>query len=260
MPRSELIEIHDHRLFPTFLRDLVTDALQVIWDFGDFYRPIVPRLRKAMDACGTCEVVDLCSGGGGPWLRLCRDFREQQHFPLRVCLTDKYPNHQAFKRTRDASDADVAFCASPVDATQVPPELRGFRTMFSSFHHFGPEAARNVLRAAVESRQGVGIFEAAKRSPQTMLLIFWVPFMALALTPRIRPFRWSRLLWTYLLPVIPFVLWFDGLVSCLRSYSQEELRELVREIPGATWELGEAKSGLLPVTYIIGSPLASPKA
>lgn len=254
MPRSQLIEIHDHPLFPAFLRNLVTDALQVIWDSSDFYHPIVPRLRRAMDACGTCEVVDLCSGGGGPWLRLSESLQQKQQFPVRVCLTDKYPNREAFERAKAASQSRVAFCPSPVDATRVPPELRGFRTMFSSFHHFGPQEARSVLRAAVESRQGVAIFEAAKRCPRTMALIFWVPVLALALTLRIRPFRWSRLFWTYLLPVIPFVLWFDGLISCLRAYSQEELKELVREIPGATWEMGEAKAGLLPVTYIIGSP------
>ncbi len=260
MPRSQLIEIHDHPLFPTFLRDLVTDALQVIWDFGDFYKPIVPKLRNAMTACGTCAVVDLCSGGGGPWLRLCRDFNEQPRFPLTVCLTDKYPNHEAFARARDTFQSKVAFCPEPVDAARVPVDLKGFRTMFSSFHHFGPEEARNVLRGAVESQQGVGIFEAAKRSPGTMMLIFWVPVMALLLTPKIRPFRWSRLFWTYIVPVIPFVLWFDGLVSCLRTYSQDELRELVRDIPGAHWEMGEEKAGLLSVTYMIGSPFAAPKA
>jgi len=260
MPRVELIEIHDHPRFPAFLRNLVTDALQVIWNVSDFYRPIVPQLRRAMDACGTCQVVDLCSGGGGPWLRLCQNFERQQQSPdLRVCLTDKFPNREAFERAQSASHARVAFCPNPVDATQVPAELQGFRTMFSSFHHFAPEAARSVLRTAVESRQGVGIFEAAKRSPRTMLLIFWVPFLALGLTPLIRPFRWSRLLWTYLLPVVPFVLWYDGIVSCLRTYSQEELRELVREIPGARWEMGEARTGMLPVTYIIGSPLVAPE-
>jgi hypothetical protein len=259
MARADLIEIHDHPRFPAFFRDLVTDALQIIWNVSDLYKPIVPRLRQAMDTCGTCEVVDLCSGGGGPWLRLSQDFEEQHGFPLKVCLTDKYPNREAFERARTTSGARVGFCASPVDATKVPAELRGFRTMFSSFHHFGPEAARSVLRSAVESRQGVGIFEAAKCSPRTMLLIFWVPVLALVFTPLIRPFRWSRLFWTYVLPVIPFVLWYDGIVSCLRTYSQEELRELVREIPGAHWETGEAKTGLLPVTYIIGSPLAAPE-
>jgi hypothetical protein len=33
MGRTELFEIHDHPWFPAFLRDLVTDALQTLWNF-----------------------------------------------------------------------------------------------------------------------------------------------------------------------------------------------------------------------------------
>jgi hypothetical protein len=44
----------------------------------------------------------------------------------------------------------------------------------------------------------------------------WVLFL-FACTPWIRPFRWSRLLWTYVVPIIPAVLLFDGIVSCLRT-------------------------------------------
>jgi hypothetical protein len=252
MRRMHLIEIHDHSRFPGFLRDLVTDALQAMWDYGNVYKAIAPNLRGALETSHTSEVIDLCSGGGGPWLRLTREFEEQEGFPLGVCLTDKYPNLQAFERAWSSSHQRVAYCAQAVDATDVPAALKGFRTMFSSFHHFAPDDARRVLQDAVTSGQGVGIFEAAKRCPRTMLLICWVPLMALAVTPLIRPFRWSRLFWTYLLPVVPFVLWFDGLVSCLRTYSQQELRDLVQAVPGTRWEIGEARTGLLPITYLIG--------
>ena len=67
MRRAELFEIHDHSRFPTFLRDLVTDALQALWNFSNSYKPILPLLRNALDVVGTREILDLCSGGGGPW-------------------------------------------------------------------------------------------------------------------------------------------------------------------------------------------------
>jgi len=47
------------------------------------------------------------------------------------------------------------------------------------------------------------------------------------LTPSIRPFRWARMLWTYMIPVVPFVLFYDGVVSCLRAYSLEEFEERI---------------------------------
>jgi hypothetical protein len=61
-----------------------------------------------------------------------------------------------------------------------------------------------------------------------------------------------------LIPVTPFVLFFDGLISCLRAYSMEELQEMTSglESRGYRWEIGEKIGGLLPVriTYLIGSP------
>ena len=58
------------------------------------------------------------------------------------------------------------------------------------------------------------------------------------------------------MPVIPFLLWFDGLMSCLRSYSLPELEGLVADLPrnDYEWKIGEERGGLVPiaVTYLIG--------
>jgi hypothetical protein len=259
MRRMELFEIHDHPLFPAFLRDLTTDALQALWDFSNAYKPILPLLRNALASVGTREILDLCSGGGGPWFRLVRDLESEHHFSSSVCLTDKYPNKEAFERAVSSSNSKIGFDLRPVQATEVPVDLGGFRTMFSSFHHFRSTDARKVLANAVERRKGIAIFEMARRQPKTVLAICFIPILILFLTPQIRPFRWSRLLWTYLFPVVSFVLWFDGWMSCLRSYSHEELSELVRSLSCETyrWEFGTQSDGFLPVTYLIGYPASS---
>ncbi len=82
------------------------------------------------------DVLDLCSGGGGPWFGLVRDFEGEQHFPIRIRLTDKYPNQEAFEKVLTSPMSMVEFDPQPVDVAEVPIDLRGFRTMFSSFHHF----------------------------------------------------------------------------------------------------------------------------
>lgn len=55
----------------------------------------------------------------------------------------------------------------------------------------------------------------------------------LALTPLLRPLRLSRLLLTYVVPLIPTLVAWDGTVSALRAYSPDELLEIARSIPGA---------------------------
>jgi hypothetical protein len=74
--------------------------------------------------------------------------------------------------------------------------------------------------------------------------------------PFIRPFRWSRLFWTYLVPALPLVLAFDVVVSCLRVYSVPELRELTAGLDGYRWDAGTVRGKPVPirVTYLIGVP------
>jgi hypothetical protein len=175
-----------------------------------------------------------------------------------VCLTDKYPNVATVRALKQLTHQSSLYHPESVDATRVPEALTGFRTIFSAFHHFCPEQARAVLADAVHKRQGIAVVEGTQNSVLALLLMLLVPLMVLLMTPFIRPFRWSRLFWTYLIPVLPFIVLFDGLVSCLRTYSVEELRELVASLDANDyhWDIGTVKSaaGPVPITYLIGVP------
>jgi hypothetical protein len=132
--------------------------------------------------------------------------------------------------------------------------------MFSTFHHFGPAEARAILKDAFDQRQGIAIFEAAKCDWRTLATMFAVPLLALRLMPGIKPFRWPRMFWTCCIPVIPFTLWLDGILSCLRSYSQEDMRELVQDLnrEDYVWEIGEDRRGVTTISYLIGCPTDCP--
>ncbi len=249
MRRQRWFEIHDQPWFPGFLRDLTTEALEAVWNESHTYRPIAAKLREAVAQSGAEQVVDLCSGGGGPWLGLYDEVADGR--PLRVWLTDLYPNAQlSGKRLPDG----LSVVAEPVDARSVP--LRGFRTIFSSFHHFDPASARAMLGDAFRRHEGIAVFEGARRSWHTLALVAGVPLVALQCAARARPVRRRRILWTWLIPVVPAVLWFDGVLSCLRSYSMDDLRELTRDLtsPDYRWEVGEARDGRVPIRYLIGVP------
>jgi hypothetical protein len=254
MRRIQFIEIHDQPWLPSLLRHEITDALQFGLNLFKAYAPIVPRLQSALDSTDSQSIVDLCSGGGGPWAALSRKLHGKAG-KLQIWLTDKYPNPGAVQNVRSDSGNDIRFHADSVDAMRVPDELKGMRTMFTSFHHFSPDEARAILQNAVDAREGIAIFEATRRAPSTIaFMLVWVAILC-AGTPWIRPFRWSRLLWTYLVPIVPMVLLFDGVVSCLRTYRPQELRAIVEKLNGSKyqWEIDE-QSGRVPITCLIGFP------
>lgn len=263
MRRIQLIEIHDQAWFPSFLRDQVTDDLQVLLGIGKPYGDILPQLREGIERSRADGVLDLCSGAGGPWPWLA-DALGQNGLRVRVELSDKFPNAQARGRVTSRCGS-LHYCDESVDATRAPSGLTGFRTLFTSFHHFPPEQARAILADAVRNRQGIGVFEIPGRRPLTLLLLPFVLIVDIIVVPflRPRPFAWH--LWRWLVPIVPLVLLFDGIVSCLRAYSPRELRELTDGIAddGYHWEIGCLKQGFLrlPITYLVGYPSSDvPKA
>lgn len=251
-------EIHEQTWFPQFLRDQFVDELQMVLDVTKTYEPIAHLLRSRLEESGSERVLDLCSGAGGPWPSLLRHFDMNGAKAPEVFLTDKYPSASNFHDSESAAENRIRFLSDSVDATQIPGSLRGFRTLFSSFHHLNPDEARGLLQDSADKRQGIGIFEAPARHALTLLTLLFIPVAAWLFVPFRRPFRWSRLVWTYLIPVTPFVLFFDGLISCLRAYSLGELHEMTKGIAasGYRWEIGEHPGGFLPVriTYLFGCP------
>lgn len=258
MRRIQLLELHEQSWFPASIRDAVTDMLQFGLNLSNAYGPTVPLLRQALHLSRSEVIVDLCSGGGGPWLELSQKLQGNGK-AVKICLTDKYPNLKAFQKAQVISE-NVTFHPESVDAKDVPLELIGFRTIFTSFHHFSEAEALAILQSSVNAGQGIGIFEITRRTPAAVGLIFLWALAPFVFTLFIRPFRWSRLLWTYVIPVIPFVLLFDGVVSCLRTYRPQELNDLTDELIGARyrWEIGEHKNKAtnVQITYLIGCPLA----
>lgn len=260
MRRLQLIEIEDQKWCPASIRDGITDYLRWFEHFWNIYQPVIPRLKRVLSRFRTERIIDLCSGAGGPWAHLYREFDDLKEYTPTVWLTDLYPNGPAFEALRNLSSGRICFNVEPVNATNVPTDLTGFRTIFAAFHHFPPHMARSILHDAVRNKQGIAVFEISQRHPLVILPMCFSPLFVVLSTPFIRPFRWLRLFWTYVIPAIPLVFMFDTIVSCLRTYSPKELRELTEGITGGEtyrWDIGiqTINNPSVGITYLIGYPI-----
>jgi len=257
MRRLQLVELHDLAGFPAAWRDPFTDFMAFYAERFRPYARVVPILADALRRAGSRRLIDLGSGGGAAVLALKPGLDAALNAPVRATLTDKYPNRAAFEAAARRFPGEVDWVGESVDATAVPAELDGFRTLLGAFHHFPPELARSILADAARQRRGLAILEYTERRPWLWALpLLLTPLLIWLVTPFIRPLTAGRVLWTYLLPVVPLVAVWDGLVSVLRSYTPEELLALTEGLDdGCAWVAGHVRSiGASRATYLIGVP------
>lgn len=262
MKRIHFFELEDQSWLPNAIREGITDYLQYASDRIRLYKGILPVLRKGIDKSGNNRIIDLCSGGGGGMMSIHRQL-QAENIEAEIVLTDKFPNVDAFQKASDQSEGKIRFMKTPVDAVNVPKELHGFRTQFVSFHHFDPKNAQRILTNAAWQKEPIGIFEATERSWTNLLAMLFTPFVVMLAIPFIRPFKFSRLFFTFVIPAIPLATMWDGIVSVLRTYTLQELREMTDHIhvPGYQWEVGRIKEkGKPAVLYLLGYPEQLQKA
>ncbi len=254
MGRIHLFEFEDQKWFPYFLRNYGTDFLQFLSNKTKMYKPILPIIEKGLQKGKTNQIVDLGSGGGGGLIWLNSELKKNVP-DLKITLTDLYPNIPAFKLTAAKSE-NFDYVKMPVDARNVPEDMQGLRTQFLSLHHFKPKDASLILQNTMDTNSSIAIFEAQERSVGSILAMLFSPLSVLLTTPFIRPFKWGRIIFTYVIPVVPlFVLW-DGVVSALRTYSVKEMKQLVENLNGTEnyhWEIDRIKSGPSVILYLLGT-------
>ena len=141
MGRLHLFEFEDLKWLPKIFRRFITDLLAYQMDRFGIYHAAHEKIEEVS-------------------LGLRRN--------INLVLTDKYPNVEAFETLRQSYVQPIT---ASVDAAKVLPHLKGFRTMFTAFHHFKPEQARNILQDAVHANMPIGIFEITERKAASFMTL-----------------------------------------------------------------------------------------
>jgi len=253
MGRVHLFELQDQSWFPALLGDAGTAYLRALARLAKVHELLTPVVAEALDRSGRNRIVDLCSGAGGPAVSIAESLRNDGR-DVALTLSDLRPNQWALD---DLAAQGATVHPARVDAASVPSSLVGLRTIFNAFHHFEDAQALAVLRDAVSAGEPIAIVELSERSVASVLGSLLIPLFVLLMMPAVRPVRALWLVLTYLIPVLPLTIAWDGLVSHLRTRSPAELDALVARVdaPGWTWRTERKRgSGGVGYTLLLGLP------
>ena len=167
-------------------------------------------------------------------------------------MTDIHPHLPEWVKACKKSN-HLHYVPSPVDAANAPRDLLSmagtherkkkiFRLYSLSFHHFPDPLATRILHNTLTNSSGFAIFELQGRDIGSIFTVLGMFPLLLAGSWWWFWGQWDLLFWTYVIPVVPFVMVFDGLISCLRTRSKGEILGLIREsgasIEGWRFEAG----------------------
>lgn len=256
--KFRVFEFEDQPWLPGIIRDGMTDYLRFLFITFNLYDPVIPLLKDAVQKTRSTQLIDLCSGGGGAMEEIYNQLRQTYRADIQVVLTDLFPNIRQVANLKSRHTGGLIRLVTPVDATDVPADLKGFRTLFSSIHHFDKQKAKQVVKNAVGSGQGIGIFDGGDKNIWMIMgILIFHPVMFLLCTPFIRPFRFSRIFFTYLVPVIPLCTVWDGVISILRLYTPDELLRIGQGCGNNNlyWMAGKVRNRFgMKIAYLIGYP------
>ncbi|KAI2628264.1 hypothetical protein GGS21DRAFT_492915 [Xylaria nigripes] len=261
IPRFHLFEITDQSWFPPFLRAYVQTGLTHAWTI------CLPALQQCSPATLVANIlrrelkksissyayIDFCSGAGGPTPYIEQALnghltsvdpadhqsskdKLQQKKGVQFILTDLHPHVESWEKAARMSP-HLTYISTPVDAAAAPVDLimqskaegKGVFRLFSlAFHHFDDGAARAILKNTVETSDAFGIFELQSRYLSSFVSCTLLGIFTFLITPIL--YWWSPpiLFFVYVVPVVPFVLVFDGYVSSLRTRTADEVELLLR--------------------------------
>ena len=285
LPRLHLFEIADQPWCPDKAIEYAQLCLTHCWNLR---LPPIAKASSAEVACEVLEdnfpdlssftFVDLGSGAGGPsatFERLLNARLRAQHLPpAQFLLTDLNPHLREWAALTQQQE-NSAYISEPVDASRcgrlIPQNRKECRMFNVAFHHFDDPLAVPMLRRAIESADAfmyvidpipmssnrvstiltkiISIFELTARDLSSMLILPGLILIACQYT-LLRFWRSPlHLLFTFVVPLAPLLMVFDGFVSIMRCRTSAELRDLVRRTDAPGLENWEFRSGKSPVMY-----------
>lgn len=226
MKRKQVAQISNTPWFPKFLTRCIHEFMTWFVGKANAAKPFLPIIEEGLRYADKIVVIDKKCGAG---------FETLDH------LIDKniLRSHVAMDHFNAAQE--------------------GLYVSVNSFYQLNPEKAQHVLRLVAEKGQPIAIVEGNNDSLwQVFGMTLIVPITVLLTAPFVKPFRLERLVFTYLIPILPLVTLIDGFLALFKLYNPADLDELTDSIAqkNYAWRSGKLDNGRGgKVIYLLGWPI-----
>ncbi len=227
--RLHLFEFGDQPWLKGWLREVYMECLHFLFKKGGHYRHMHRPFCNWVQNSRSKIVLDLASGGGSPIDTILNAIHHENNESPKVILSDLYPNLKQFESLRKwHGDEKIDYLSTPVPAHHLTNPKARLRSICSALHHFRPVDAQQIVSDALINGDGIFILEPFQRNLRHLLMLFLSgPFAGMLMPFSSRPFRWRTFFVCTLVPIVPLMIQFDGIISVLRTYTFDEILDMI---------------------------------
>jgi hypothetical protein len=228
-----LFEFMDLPGLPNSLRGTLQETLEscLAGPPRQYYDWVVGEILELVERDNIRTVIEMAAGTAPIARRLAMLHDER---PLQIEVSDLYPNRQIFQDLELRFPGIVRAHYEPVHLSKPPTPRPSTLLVFSaSFHHLAPAGRERALRSLFQHH--VAVFEPLRCHPSSLLLALagFAPGLTLPLRLWKRPGNLRRCFWSWLVPAAPFGIVWDGAVSVLRCWSEQDWRRRLASVASA---------------------------
>lgn len=228
MKRKQITQIINVGWFPKFLKTLIAEFLSWFVVKVNATKPFVPVIEDVLDKTNHKKIINI-EFGIGAGIETVKPF-----------LKD-----------------DVS--VDSIHITNFNSSEKGVYLFVNSFHQLNSKKAKKILQNIVDSGNPIVVVEGNNDSLwQIVGMTVFVPLTVLLTALFVKPFRFSRIIFTYLLPVLPIIIVIDGCIALLKLYNPTDLLELTSSVErnNYDWKAGKNDNGRGgKIMYLTGSKL-----
>jgi hypothetical protein len=233
-------ELEDYDWFPKILRRYQMEIIgTMVVRFG-VYKKFISTLHNIAHKTNNTAVNDLCSGSGLPSLYCSKKLNH-----LQFNLSDKHP--QPF-----TNQHNICYNTNNVDILTLQPQRNGLYTMYNAWHHFTVAEQQNIMNAFIQNNATLCIVEIVQPRLLSLLQVMLASTIGtLLIVPFIKPFSFTRLLFTYVLPINIITVFVDGVLSILKSKTKKQYQKLINELPQHNFNITVQELKQFPAQLIV---------
>lgn len=201
-----------------------------LYKYFKYHELWIPSLKSYLEENSKKQIHDPCAGSGEVNLMLEQKMSEDLEFQF-VLSDFMFDKNRIFAEKLNAKNNErIQYINESIDATKFDESHQYPKVFINSFHHFTPKQVLKIIEAGKASESDILILEYCRKTPLAFISVLLGPFVAMLMFPLVvnRKEFLPAFVLTYLVPIIPLMLLWDGIVSSLRTYTKNDLQKLLK--------------------------------